>query len=129
MQPHELAQLSVAYQRDGFITGVPVVDTPTARRHREALEKAEQHQGKLHYLAKVHTLFRSPYELATLPAALDIVEQLIGPDILLFNVTYIIKEAGAPSHVSWHQDLTYWGLSHDDPVSYTHLTLPTIYSV
>ena len=117
MQPHELVQLSVAYQRDGFITGVPVVDTPTARRHREALEKAEQHQGKLHYLAKVHTLFRSPYELATLPAALDIVEQLIGPDILLFNVTYIIKEAGAPSHVSWHQDLTYWGLSHDDQVS------------
>ena len=48
MQPRELAQLSVAYQRDGFITGVPVVDTPTARRHREALEKAEQHLSLIH---------------------------------------------------------------------------------
>ena len=37
---------------------------------------------------------------------LDIVESMIGPDILLYNVTYIIKEANAPSHVSWHQDLT-----------------------
>jgi ectoine hydroxylase-related dioxygenase (phytanoyl-CoA dioxygenase family) len=45
------------------------------------------------------------------------VEQMIGPNILLYNVTYIIKEAQAPSHVSWHQDLTYWGLSHDDQVS------------
>ena len=31
--------------------------------------------------------------------------------------TFIIKEANTPSHVSWHQDLTYWGFSHDDQVS------------
>ena len=117
MQPGTLEQLSSDYDRDGFITGVPIIDAPTATLHREALENAERQQGQLHYLAKVHTLFRSPYELATHPAALDIVEQLIGPDILLFNVTYIIKEAGAASHVSWHQDLTYWGLSDDDQVS------------
>ena len=59
----------------------------------------------------------SALELATLPSVLDLVEQMIGPNILLYNVTYIIKEAQAPSHVSWHQDLTYWGLSHDDQVS------------
>ena len=28
-----------------------------------------------------------------------------------------MKEAGTTSHVSWHQDLNYWGLSHDDQVS------------
>ncbi|MEL0123213.1 MAG: phytanoyl-CoA dioxygenase family protein, partial [Paracoccaceae bacterium] len=59
----------------------------------------------------------SALELATLPSVLDLVEQMIGPNILLYNVTYIIKEPHAPSHVSWHQDLTYWGLSHDDQVS------------
>jgi len=42
---------------------------------------------------------------------------LLGPDILLHNVTYIVKEPKTGSHVSWHQDLTYWGLSHDDQVS------------
>ncbi|MEL7430190.1 MAG: phytanoyl-CoA dioxygenase family protein, partial [Pseudomonadota bacterium] len=50
-------------------------------------------------------------------SVLDVVEQMIGPDILLFNATYIIKEPHSPSHVSWHQDLTYWGLSHDDQVT------------
>ena len=48
---------------------------------------------------------------------LDIVEQFIGPNILLHNATYIIKEPGTGSFVSWHQDLTYWGFSHDDQVS------------
>lgn len=117
MSFYDLNQLASDYQRDGYISGIPLLDPDTAKSHRNALENAEKDQGNLHYLAKVHTLFQSPYELATLPAALDIVEQLIGPDILLFNVTYIIKEAGAASHVSWHQDLTYWGLSHDDQVS------------
>lgn len=112
-----IQEIADHYQRDGFVSGIKLLETDVARKHRLALEDAEKHQGNLHYLAKIHTIFRSPYELATLPAALDIVEQLIGPDILLFNVTYIIKEAGAASHVSWHQDLTYWGLSHDDQVS------------
>ena len=48
---------------------------------------------------------------------LDVVEQLLGPDILLYNSGYTVKEAGAKSHVSWHQDLTYWGLSDDAQVS------------
>ena len=48
---------------------------------------------------------------------LDIVEKILGPNILLYNVTYIIKEPKTKSHVSWHQDLTYWGFSHDDQVS------------
>ncbi len=112
-----LEELSKNYKTDGYVSGIPIISAQQAATHRQQLETAEQSRGNLHYLAKVHTLFRSPYELATLPIVLDIVEQLIGPDILLFNVTYIIKEANAPAHVSWHQDLTYWGLSHDDQVS------------
>ena len=38
-------------------------------------------------------------------------------DILLYNITYIIKEPHAPAHVSWHQDLTYWGFDSDDQVT------------
>jgi len=106
-----------AYNHNGYISGISIIDKVEAQKHRDALEQAESVHGNMHYRPKIHTIFRSPYELATLPDALDIVEQLIGPDILLFNTTYIIKEAGTPSHVSWHQDLTYWGLSEDDQVS------------
>lgn len=113
----DLDAMQANYERDGFISGIPLIDTAQAASHRKQLEDAEKQVGSLHYKSKVHTILRSPWELATLPAALDVAEQLLGPNILLYNVTYIIKEAKTTSHVSWHQDLTYWGLSHDDQVS------------
>ena len=64
----------------------------------------------------MHTVSRSPYELATHPRLLDIVEGILGPD-LLYNVTYIIKEPHSRAFVSWHQDLTYWGFDGSDQVS------------
>ena len=45
---------------------------------------------------------RTPYELATHPRLLDIVETILGPDIVLYNVTYIIKEPNSRIFVSWH---------------------------
>ncbi len=113
----QIRSLKQRYERDGFVSGVRIVDTATAGAHREAMENAESVIGPLHYRSKVHTILRSPMTLATLPAVLDIVEAMIGPDILLYNATYIVKEANTASHVSWHQDLTYWGLSHDDQVT------------
>lgn len=112
-----LSALRADYERDGFVSGVPLLDTAQAAAHRKQLEDAEQQVGSLHYKSKVHTILRSPLELATLPAALDVAEAILGPNLLLYNVTYIIKEANTTSHVSWHQDLTYWGLSHDDQVT------------
>ena len=117
MASDDLQGLKDAYRHDGYISGVNILTASQAAAHRRAMEDAEARIGPLHYKTKVHTILRSPLELATMPAVLDIVERLIGPDILLYNVTYIVKEAGAQSHVSWHQDLTYWGLSHDDQVS------------
>ena len=106
------------YARDGFVGGVPVLSSDQAAGHRARFERAETEFGKpLHYVSKVHTILTSPLELATAPAVLDAVEALIGPDILLLDVTYIVKEPKAASFVSWHQDLTYWGLDGGDQVS------------
>ncbi len=77
----------------------------------------EKKIGNLHYQAKVHTILKSPYTLASDTRVLDFVESLIGPDILIYNVEYIIKEPHSPSHVSWHQGLTYWGFCSDEQVS------------
>jgi len=112
-----LTELRDTYQRDGFVSGVEILSDSEVLRHRTAIETAEATFGPLHYEGKVHTILRSPHELATLSSVLDIVEQFIGPNILLHSVTYIIKEPGSGSFVSWHQDLTYWGFSHDDQVS------------
>lgn len=117
MSGHDLATIKSDYERDGYVSGVQLLSETEAAAHRKRLEQAEASFGNMHYKSKAHTFLTSPLEMATDPTTLDIVEQMIGPDILLYNVTYIIKEANSPTHVSWHQDLTYWGLSHDDQVS------------
>ena len=102
------------YQRDGVAWPVPIIDASEAAQHRSALESAEAAIGPLHYINKIHTVMRSPFELAIHPAVLDVVESFLGPDILLYNSTYIIKEPATEAYVAWHQDLTYWGLADDD---------------
>lgn len=105
------------YRRDGYLFPARIIDGAETAAHRKKLEQAEAEIGPLNYQGKVHTILRSPLELATLPRVLDVVEALIGPNILLWTSTYIIKEPHTPAHVSWHQDLTYWGPSGNDQVS------------
>lgn len=105
------------YQQQGFLAPIDIIDEKAAAHHRAQLERAEKQIGAIHYLAKIHTVLTSAASLAGNSEILDVVEQCIGPDILVNNVTYIIKEAHSESHVSWHQDLTYWGLDSDDQIS------------
>jgi len=105
------------YRRQGFLSPVDIIDEKAVADHRARLERAEKQIGEIHYMAKIHTVLTSAANLASHVKILDVVEQCIGPDILVNNVTYIIKEAHSDSHVSWHQDLTYWGLDSDDQVS------------
>ncbi|HUL08650.1 MAG TPA: phytanoyl-CoA dioxygenase family protein [Candidatus Acidoferrum sp.] len=47
-------------------------------------------------------------ELAHDPAILDMVEQLIGPDIILWGCQVFCKPPGDGQEVPWHQDGRYW---------------------
>ena len=105
------------FKRDGFLVGVPILDSEETAGHRARMAASEASFGALHYQAKVYTILRSPLELATNPRVLDVVKALIGPNVLLWNATYIVKEPRTPAFVSWHQDLAYWGLDGDDQVS------------
>ncbi|MHA1529890.1 MAG: phytanoyl-CoA dioxygenase family protein, partial [Alphaproteobacteria bacterium] len=42
------------------------------------------------------------------PAILDMVEQLIGPDICLWNMSFFAKPALDGKKTPWHQDGQYW---------------------
>ncbi len=105
------------YEKDGYFSPLDIVSPEVALKHRSTLEGIEQQYGAMHYQYKLHTFMQFPLQLATHPTLLDTVEKLIGPDILLYNTTFVIKEAHSESHVSWHQDLTYWGLDSDAQVS------------
>ncbi len=105
------------YNENGFISPVRIISFEEAKKHRDTLENTEKVLGNMHYQSKIHTILKSAYELATHKNILNIVEKAIGPNILLHNTTYIIKEPKTSAFVSWHQDLTYWGFSHDDQIS------------
>ncbi len=103
-----------AVRDHGVRSPVRIISEEQAAHARAAIEHAEAEIGSLHYRHKVETALRTVWDLATSPAVLDAVEAFLGPDILLYNATLIIKEPGSEANVAWHQDLTYWGLSDDE---------------
>ncbi len=109
-----MATIADSYHANGYVGAVEITTPQEASTHRRALEEAESQLGPLHYIDKVHTVLMSAWDLCTRPAVLDLVEEMIGPDILLYNSTYIIKEPSTAAKINWHQDLTYWGLSDPD---------------
>jgi len=53
---------------------------------------------------KCNLLFDWVYELSTFPLLLDIISELIGPNLLLTNSIFRIKEPLSSTHYGWHQD-------------------------
>jgi ectoine hydroxylase-related dioxygenase (phytanoyl-CoA dioxygenase family) len=108
---------SKRFDDEGCVFPVPVMGADEAADHRRRLEEAEAVHGPMHYLTKPYLMFKSAAEIARHPALLDAVENVLGPNILLWDSAYVIKEARDPGYVSWHQDLTYWGLDSAEMVT------------
>ena len=108
------------FQREGFVCPIPILTADEVASYRGKLEAFEaQNGGSLDpgQRSKSFLLFKWLYDLAQDSRILDPIEQLIGPDILLWNTIFWIKEPGSKSFVSWHQDTRYWGLSSDQVVT------------
>lgn len=106
-------QLAQRYHRDGFVWPIDLLTAQQAEEHHDRLVSYEATYGSLHYLVKPYLVFSSAWEIASHPRLLHAVESIIGPDILLWDGAYVIKEPHSEGFVSWHQDLTYWGLETD----------------
>jgi ectoine hydroxylase-related dioxygenase (phytanoyl-CoA dioxygenase family) len=107
------------YRRDGYVSPVPVMSAAEAQGYRHRLEAAEA-SGRLPAGAlrsKSHLLLTWVDEIVRHPRVLDAVESIVGPDILVWGTSFFIKEPHNASFVSWHQDLTYWGLEPADIVT------------
>lgn len=65
-------------------------------------------------------------DLARTPAQLDAIEDVIGPDILLFGASVFAKTGDGRSFVSWHQDSAYFGLDpHEEITAWVAFTPST----
>ena len=115
---HQLSQADQEqYRRDGFFFPLRILSAAEAADHREQLENMEAKHGLMHYRTKPYLLMKSAAEIGKNPLLLDAVESLLGPDILLWDGAYVIKEPSNKKYISWHQDLTYWGLDGDELVT------------
>lgn len=119
--PKRLSQAQVdSYRAEGFAFPVDVLSPGEVRRARAGLEAWEAQSGQpLAYPEKsaAYLLFDWADAIAFHPAVLDAIEDLIGPDILVYHSTIFVKEANAPAFVHWHQDGAYFFLDPPEQVT------------
>ena len=109
-----------AFARDGYHFPLRGLSGEKALAYRQRMEHSEATLGgplRGALRSKPHLIFTWANDLIRLPAILDAVEDILGPNLLVWSTSFFIKEARDPSYVSWHQDSTYWGLSHPDVVT------------
>ena len=95
------------FELQGFLAGLDVFSVRQCEEFRSHTEEFEHHYPDDVSWAldiKCNLLFDWVYELSTFPLLLDIVSELIGPDVLLTNSIFRIKEPLSSTHYGWHQD-------------------------
>ncbi len=119
------AQVS-QFREQGWLAPFTAIDAATAAdrvRRIEAYEAAVGQDVNRTLKIKGHLAFPWLVELGRNPAILDAVEDLIGPDILLFGASVFAKPGNDRSYVSWHQDSAYFGLDpHEEVTAWVALT-------
>ena len=116
------ASQTAAYQRDGYLFPLRAMEAGTAAARRTQIEamEATYPDGSLpqpvgrYFRINAHVAIPFMAEIARTPAVLDAVQSILGPDLLVWSAELFIKEARTAKIVSWHQDLTYWGMGETD---------------
>lgn len=107
------------YWQDGFYFPLRAFSAEDARSYRDKLEAHENANGGPLQAAmrhQTHLLFTWCDDLIRHPKILDAVEQVLGPNLLVWVTNFFIKEPNDGNFVSWHQDATYWGLEPHDQI-------------
>ena len=96
------AQVAEFDQR-GFLLPLRAISEGEAAEVRRKIEHAEveAQQGGNGLFTNAHTLYDWFYALATKDCVVDVVEDLIGPNIMIWKSQLWIKESGSGSYVGW----------------------------
>lgn len=96
---------------------MPEAEAGAFRARIEALEAGPVGYGlpaQRLYRFKPYLIFRWASDLVRHPGVLNAVEQVIGPDIMVWAAGLFIKEPHDPTPVRWHQDGFHMDLSSND---------------
>ena len=111
-----------SYREDGFVKPIRAFSPERAVELRENIERIERECADADKPIDINQYFRVNgqvvipllYEMTRTEAVLDAVESVLGPNLLVWSCELFIKEAGSEKIVSWHQDMTYWGMGGSD---------------
>ena len=111
-----------SFHYNGFLFPVPALVPAEIADCLAGLARLETELGAAVADADIkwrsHAYAHSPWfnTLIRHPRILDAVEDLIGPDILVWTSTFFIKEPHSPTFAAWHQDGAYFGLEPKEQV-------------
>ena len=119
------------YWEDGYLFPLQVMSATEAQAMRDELEaiEAEWLDADLplplvtYKRVNAHCVMPLAHRIGSDPRILDVVEGVLGPDIMIYAVEFFIKEPKTRQIVSMHQDLTYWGLGAIDGLVTAWLSL------
>ena len=116
--PRVLTKLQIEqYHDEGFISPIRVISEQEALSIKDELEQVEKEfpeEINSESRNNLHLSFAFLDALAHNKIIVDAIEDLIGPDISLWESVMFIKEPSSKQYVSWHQDATYMGLDSLD---------------
>lgn len=99
------------FRRDGYLAPVSALDEAEVRALVDWLlafeggSGASRRERRETYLRlKPHLLFPEIDAVVRHPRILDSIEALIGPDILVWSSSFMIKDPEDGTYASWHQD-------------------------
>ena len=109
------------YARNGYHFPVRAMSAEEAGPYRGKLQDLARKLGtsvmKTGLPNKPHLALAWADELIRHPVILDAVEDVLGPNLLCWSCSLFVKDARDSGYISWHQDSTYWGLSHPDVIT------------
>jgi non-heme Fe2+,alpha-ketoglutarate-dependent halogenase len=126
--------LPAAFAEDGYVFPLTAMTPAAAAGYRADLAVAEARfavEPALKNCLRRYPNLVLPFvdAITRLPAITDRVAEILGPDLLVLDPPFFIKEPHSPHFVSWHQDLHYWGLDGDEEATaWVALTPATVAS-
>jgi non-heme Fe2+,alpha-ketoglutarate-dependent halogenase len=108
------------YRHEGYLFPCPALSASELAECNEGLARFESwlgkpvNQGDFRWRSASYVFLPWVDALVRHPRILDAVEDLIGPDLLVYTATWFIKEAHSPAFAAWHQDATYFGIVPND---------------
>jgi non-haem Fe2+, alpha-ketoglutarate-dependent halogenase len=117
--PKVLTQAQLAhYNREGYIAPLDLFDATEAKKWRDYFDYLLAEMTRLkdgrdgnYAINAYHVCCEGLYDLITHPRVLDYVEDIVGPDFVVWGSHFFCKQPHDPKHVPWHQDASYWPLT------------------